>query len=114
MPMPSPRGCAERRQRPGTGQVRCPGLRRAVGHESERVTDLPPQRLVGHVCQWTLEEGQGLREEHRVAVHDAAPELVQWLKEDNAGFLDAPRKRAWIGACQAWPGLKREAVERVD
>ena len=47
-------------------------------------------------------------------MHDAAPELVQWLKEDNAGFLDAPRKRAWIGACQAWPGLKREAVERVD
>ena len=71
-------------------------------------------RLVGHVCQWTLEEGRGLREAHRVAVHDTALELVQWLKEDNAGFLDAPRKRAWIGACQAWPGLKREAVERVD
>ncbi|TLY55021.1 MAG: hypothetical protein E6K55_04310 [Gemmatimonadetes bacterium] len=71
-------------------------------------------RLVGHVCHWSLDDGEGFREEHHVAVHDTAPDLVQWLKQDNAGLLDAPRKRAWIGACQAWPGLKREAVERVD
>lgn len=71
-------------------------------------------RLVGHVCHWTLAEGQAFKEEHHVAVHDTALDLVEWLKRDNAGLLDAPRKRAWIGACQAWPGLKREAVERVD
>ena len=71
-------------------------------------------RLVGHVCHWSLEEGQRFKEGHHVAVRDSAAELVQWLKQDNAGLLDAPRKRAWIGACQAWPGLKREAVERVE
>jgi hypothetical protein len=40
--------------------------------------------------------------------------LIEWLKQENAGRLDAPSKRAWVRACQAWPGLKREAVERVD
>jgi len=71
-------------------------------------------RLVAHLCRWSLREGQGLREEHRVTAHDSAAELLEWLKQENAGRLDAPSKRAWVRACQAWPGLKREAVERVD
>ena len=71
-------------------------------------------RLVAHLCRWSLRAGEGLREEHRVAVHDSAAGLLGWLKQENAGTLDAPSKRAWVRACQAWPGLKREAVERVD
>ena len=71
-------------------------------------------RLAGHLCHWSLREGQGLREEHRVTVHDSAAELLGWLKQENAGRLDAPSKRAWVRACQVWPGFKREAVERVD
>ncbi len=59
-------------------------------------------------------EGEGLRDEHRVAAHDSAAKLIEWLKRENAGSLDAPSKRAWVRACQAWPGLKSEAVERVD
>ena len=71
-------------------------------------------RLVAHLCRWLLREGEGLSEDHRVAAHDSAAKLIEWLKQENAGTLDAPSKRAWIRACQAWPGLKREAVERVD
>src|SRR5256886_16220431 len=71
-------------------------------------------RLVAHLCRWSLREGEGLREEHRVAAHDSAAKLIEWLKHENAGRLDAPSKRAWVRACQAWPGLKSEAVERVD
>ena len=71
-------------------------------------------RLAAHVCRWSLQEGEGLREEHRVAAHDSAAKVIEWLKQENAGRLDAPRKRAWVRACQAWPGLKREAVEQVD
>ena len=71
-------------------------------------------RLVTHVCRWSLGEGEGLREDHRVAAHDSATQTIQWLKADNAGRLDAPTKRAWVTACRAWPGLKSEAVERVD
>jgi hypothetical protein len=71
-------------------------------------------RLVAHLCRWSLREGQGLREEHRVAAQDSAAGLLGWLKQENAGRLDAPSKRAWVRACQAWPGLKGEAVERVD
>src|SRR5438094_3121773 len=40
-------------------------------------------RLVGHVCHWTLEEGRGFKEEHHVAVHDTAADLIEWLKRDN-------------------------------
>ena len=71
-------------------------------------------RLVAHLCRWSLREGEGLREDHRVAAPDTAAQLVGWLKQENAGQLDAPSKRAWVRACQAWPGLKSEAVERVD
>jgi hypothetical protein len=71
-------------------------------------------RLVAHTCHWSLREGEGFRETHHVAAHETASSLVQWLKQHNAGRLDPPSKRAWIGACQAWPGLKSEAVERVD
>ena len=71
-------------------------------------------RLVAHLCRWSLREGEGLREEHRLAAHDSAAQLIEWLKQENAGRLDAPSKRAWVRACQVWPGLKREAVERVD
>jgi hypothetical protein len=49
-----------------------------------------------------------------VAAHDTARQTIDWLKQGNAGRLDAPSKRAWITACRAWPGLKGEAVERVD
>jgi hypothetical protein len=71
-------------------------------------------RLVAHLCRWSLRESEGLTEDHRVAAHDSAAKLIEWLKQENAGRLDAPSKRAWVRACQAWPGLKREAVERVD
>jgi len=71
-------------------------------------------RLVAHLCRWSLREGEGLSEDHRVATHDSAAKLIEWLKQENAGRLDASTKRAWVRACQAWPGLKREAVERVD
>jgi len=71
-------------------------------------------RLVAHLCRWSLRDGEGLSEDHRVATHDSAAKLLEWLKQENAGRLDAPSKRAWVRACQAWPGLKREAVERVD
>src|SRR5437870_2389336 len=71
-------------------------------------------RLVAHLCRWSLRDGEGLREEHRVAVHDSAARLLDWLKQESSGRLDATSKRAWVRACAAWPGLKREAVERVD
>jgi hypothetical protein len=71
-------------------------------------------RLVAHVCRWSLGEGERLKEEHDVAAHDSAAKMVDWLKQENAGRLDAPSKRAWVRACQAWPGIKSEAVERVD
>jgi hypothetical protein len=71
-------------------------------------------RLVAHLCRWSLPLGEPLSEEHRVAAHDSAATLLAWLKQENAGRLDAPSKRAWVRACQAWPGLKREAVERLD
>ena len=71
-------------------------------------------RLVAHLCRWLLREAEGLSEDHRVAAHDSAAELIEWLKQENAGRLDAPSKRAWVRPCQVWPGLKREAVERVD
>ena len=71
-------------------------------------------RLVAHVCHWSLREGEGFKEDHHVAARDTASQLVGWLKQDNAGRLDAPTKRAWIGACQAWPGLRTEAVECVE
>src|SRR5439155_739363 len=66
-------------------------------------------RLVAHLCRWSLREGEGLREEHRVAAHDSAAQLIEWLKQENAGRLDAPSKRAWVRACQAWPGPKPQA-----
>ena len=71
-------------------------------------------RLVAHLCRWSLRDGEGLREEHRVAVHDSAARLLDWLKQESSGRLDATSKRAWVRACAAWPDLKREAVERVD
>lgn len=71
-------------------------------------------RFVAHVCRWSLRDGEGLREDHRVAVRDSATQLVEWLKQENTGRLDAASKRAWVRACHAWPGLEREAVERVD
>ena len=98
-----------------------------LSHAEERDDSPPPMRgvdidiyltirlrLVAHVCRWSLRDREGLREEHRVAAHDSAATLIEWLKQENAGRLDAPSKRAWVRACQAWPGLKREAVERVD
>ncbi len=71
-------------------------------------------RLVAHLCRWSLRDGEGLREAHHVAVHDSAADLLDWLKQEGSGRLDATGKRAWVRACAAWPGLKREAVERVD
>jgi hypothetical protein len=71
-------------------------------------------RVVAHVCRWSLRDGEGLQEDHRVAPHDTAAQTIAWLKQDNAGRLNAPSKRAWVSACRAWPGLKGEAVERVD
>src|SRR5439155_1329228 len=44
-------------------------------------------RLVAHLCRWSLREGEGLREEHRVAAHDSAAQLIEWLKQENAGRL---------------------------
>ena len=88
-----------------------PGLTRGVDIDIYLTIRL---RLVAHLCRWSLREGEGLREEHRVAAHDSAAKLIEWLKRENAGSLDAPSKRAWVRACQAWPGLKSEAVERVD
>lgn len=71
-------------------------------------------RVVAHVCRWSLCDEEGLREDHSVAAHDTARETIAWLKQGNAGQLDGPSKRAWVSACRAWPGLKHEAVERVD
>ena len=71
-------------------------------------------RLVTHLCRWSLRDGDSLREDHRVAAHDTARQTIAWLKQDNAGRLDAPSKRAWVTACRAWPGLKGEAAERAD
>ena len=88
-----------------------PALTRAVDIDIYLTIRL---RLVGHLCRWSLRGSEGLREEHRVAAHDSAAGLLAWLKQENAGSLDAPSKRAWVRACQAWPGLKSEAVERVD
>jgi hypothetical protein len=88
-----------------------PGLTRGVDIDIYLTVRL---RLVAHLCHWSLHAGEGLREEHHVAAHDSAAEMIAWLKQENAGSLDAPSKRAWVRACQAWPGLKREAAERVD
>ena len=88
-----------------------PGLTRGVDIDIYLTIRL---RLAAHLCRWSLRDGEGLREEHRVAAHDSAAKLIEWLKHENAGRLDAPSKRAWVRACQAWPGLKNEAVERVD
>src|SRR5256885_845157 len=63
-------------------------------------------RLAAHVCRWSLQEGEGLREEHRVAAHDSAAKGIEWLKQENAGRLDAPRQRGLVRACPAGPGLR--------
>ena len=72
------------------------------------------KRLVAHVCQWTLKEGGGLAEEHRVAALESPAETIAWLKQDHDGRLGYLSKRAWVQACSAWPGLQSEAVERVE
>src|SRR5438445_656666 len=69
-----------------------PGLTRGVDIDIYLTIRL---RLVAHLCRWSLREGEGLRDEHRVAAHDSAAKLIEWLKRENAGSLDAPSKRAW-------------------
>ena len=72
------------------------------------------KRLVAHVCQWHLREGAGLAEDHRVAALESPSQTIAWLKQDNAGRLGYLAKRAWVQACATWPGLRSEAVERVE
>src|SRR2546430_16442892 len=72
------------------------------------------KRLVAHVCRWSLRQGAGLAEEHRVAALESPSQTIDWLKQDNAGRLGYLAKRAWVQACASWPGLRSEAVERVD
>ena len=73
------------------------------------------KRLVAHVCQWSLREGGGgLSENHRVAALESPSDTIAWLKQDNAGRLGYLSKRAWVQACATWPGLRSEAVERVE
>jgi hypothetical protein len=72
------------------------------------------KRLVAHVCQWSLREGAGLAEDHRVAALESPAQAISWLKQDNAGRLGYLAKRAWVQACASWPGLESEAVERVE
>jgi len=72
------------------------------------------KRLVAHVCQWSLREGAGLAEDHRVAALESPSQAISWLKQDNAGRLGYLAKRAWVQACATWPGLRSEAVERVE
>lgn len=73
------------------------------------------KRLVAHVCQWSLREGGGgLDENHRVAALESPSDTIAWLKQDNAGRLGYLSKRAWVQACATWPGLRSEAVERVE
>ena len=45
------------------------------------------KRLVAHVCQWSLREGAGLAEDHRVAALESPSQAIDWLKQDNAGRL---------------------------
>src|SRR5256712_11303312 len=66
-------------------------------------------RLVAHLRRWSLREGEGLREEHRLAAHDSAAQLIEWLKQENAGRPDAPSKRARGRAGPAWARLKPQA-----
>src|SRR5205823_7676318 len=49
-----------------------PGLTRGVDIDIYLTIRL---RLVAHLCRWSLREGEGLREEHRVAAHDSAAKL---------------------------------------
>jgi hypothetical protein len=72
------------------------------------------KRLVAHVCQWSLREGAGLAEDHRVAALESPSQAISWLKQDHAGRLGYLAKRAWVQACANWPGLSSEAVERVE
>ena len=72
------------------------------------------KRLVAHVCQWSLREGAGLAEDHRVAAVESPSQAIDWLKQDNAGRLGYLSKRAWVQACATWPGLRSEAEERVE
>src|SRR2546430_9246494 len=72
------------------------------------------KRLVAHVCQWSLREGAGLAEDHRVAALESPSQAISWLKQDNAGRLGYLAKRAWVQACASWPGFRSEAVERVE
>jgi len=70
-------------------------------------------RLVAHLCRWSLREGQGLREEHRVAAHDSAAGLLEWLKQENAGSWMRPASGP--GSERARPGRSQgRGVERVD
>src|SRR3989442_12076479 len=71
-------------------------------------------RLVAHLCRWSLRDAEGLREEHRVAGDDPAARVLDWLKQESSGRLDATAKAPWGRAGAAWAGPKREAVERVD
>src|SRR2546423_13675604 len=68
------------------------------------------KRLVAHVCQWSLREGAGLAEDHRVAALESPSQAISWLKQDNAGRLGYLPKPARGQACGSWPGLPSEAA----
>src|SRR3989442_15363732 len=79
-----------------------PGLTRGVDIDIYLTIRL---RLVGHLCRWSLREGEGLREEHRGAAHDSAAKLIEGLKHQNAGSREAPKNRTLVPPFQAWTGF---------
>src|SRR3989440_10050150 len=72
------------------------------------------KRLVAHVCQWSLREGAGLAEDHRVAALESPSQAIDWLKQDNAGRLGYLSKRARVQAYATWQGCLSVAVVRVE
>ena len=68
-------------------------------------------KIITFVHAWQREKD---RTRNAAAVHTTAAEAVEWLKEDGRGFLGHASREAWELACQAWPPLQGQDVERVE
>jgi hypothetical protein len=77
------------------------------------------KHLITHCIRWEERDGKPRTEKHAVGHHgtlasyNCACDALEWLKEDAGGRLGSVSKRAWTIACQTWPELADEEVERI-
>jgi hypothetical protein len=72
------------------------------------------RRLVTAVTQWDR-TSEPPNETNRAAAHQTAAAALAWLRQDTRNNMLGPASgAAWSEACQAWPGLEDEDVERVE